>query len=257
MNDDRPLTFPLTNLSSLSEDARVMYEYGQGHSFNRDVFDPKTRNRWITPADEKKFQPTERMMTGIRELEAARLGRYSNKYGHNLSVERVHEHYTVAYGRGSQLIKVSTFTKHPDEAELLAVLVGGDLESRETSSDRIPEVSVRCRHEDATDVEHDASSAAQLVVRNPTLPVFAGYGRMHFHGVLTEARLYPLDADPLQQTDEDNDVAGEICTECEPHHPFAPFMPPEARWLKGPVFVTVETYPLRPYLVAAPPAAHS
>lgn len=257
MNDDRPITFPMKGLSSLSEDARTMYEYGQGHSLNRDVFDPKTRNRWITPADEKKFQPTERMMAGIRELEAARLGRYSSSYGHTLSVERVHEHYTVAYGRGSQLIRVSTFSKHPDEAELLAVLVGGDLESRETSAGRLPEVSVRCRHEDATDVEHDASSTAQLLVKNPTMPVFAGYGHQRFHGVLTDAHLYPLDADPLQQTDEDTDEAGELCTSCEIPHPFAPYLPPQAGWLKGPVFVVVETYPLRPYLVAAPPAALS
>lgn len=255
--DNRPFTFPLCGLSSLSEDARTMYRSGRGHRLNRDVFDLKTRNRYITPAEERAFQPTDRMMAGIRELEAARLGRYSSSHGHSLSVTQVHEHYTVAYGRGSHLIEVSTFTKHPDEKELLAVLVGGDLESRESSAFRLSELAVRCRHEDATDFEHDASSTAQLVVRMPTAPVFAGYGRMQFNGVLTETNLYPLGADPLQQSDEDTKFDGELCTSCETPHPFAPYLPPKAAWLQGPVFVLVETLPLRPYLVAAPPAADS
>jgi hypothetical protein len=253
--DDRPIQYPLVNLSALSDDGLKMYRSTRGGRLNRDIFDAKTRNRFISPAEERAFEPTRRMLAAIKELENAGLATYSNRHGHNLSMTRVHEHYSVAFGRGSQLIRVSTFTKHPDEAELLAVLVGGDLESRETSAGRLPEVSVRCRHEDATDVEHDASSTAQLLVKTPTMPVFAGYGRMQFHGVLTEAHLYPLGADPLRQTDDDTNEAGELCTSCEIPHPYAPYLPPKATWLQGPVFVIVEALPLRPYLVAAPPAA--
>lgn len=252
--DDRPIRYPLVNLKALSEDARTMYRYGRGRSLSRDVFDPKTRNRYITPAEERLFQPTDRMMAAISELETAQLATYSNSHGHRMAVTLVHEHYTVAYGRGSQLITVKTFAYHPDEAELLAVLVGGDLESRDSSAFQLNEVSMRCRHEDATDVEHDASSTAQLVVRNAAPPTFTGYGRMQFHGVLTEANLYPLGTDPLQQRDEDTRDTGDLCTSCEKPHPFAPYMPPKAAWLQGPQFVIVETLPLRPYLVAAPPA---
>lgn len=255
--DDRPIQYPLTNLSALSEDALHLYKYGGGRRLNRDVFDPKTRNRYITPAEEKVFEPTGRMRAAIKELEATKLATYSNKYGHSLSVTRVHEHYTVAYGRGSQIIKVSTFTDRPDEAELLAVLVGGDLESRDSSVFRLSEISVRSRHDDATDFEHDASSTAQLIVHNGAPPVFTGYGRMEFQGVLTEANLYPLGADPLQQSDEDTNYDGELCDSCEVAHPFAPYLPPKAAWLQGPAFVIVEALPLRPYLVAAPPARRS
>jgi hypothetical protein len=255
--DNRPIQYPLVNLSALSDDGLKMYRSTRGGRLNRDIFDATTRNRYISPAEERAFEPTKRMLAAIKELEDARLATYSNTHGHSLSLTQVHEHYTVAYGRGSQFIKVSTFSKHPEETKLLAVLVGGDLESREVSVNRLHEVSVRCRHEDATDFEHDASSTAQLVVRNPTLPVFAGYGRMRFHGVLTEANLYPLGADPLQQTDEDTNEAGEPCTSCEVPHPFAPYLPPAADWLQGPIFVVVETLPLRPYLVAAQPAAES
>ena len=253
--DRRPITYPTKGYGSLSEDARTMYKFGRGRRLNRDVFDAKTRDRWVSRADEEAFTPTDRMMGAIRELEAAGMARYSDSHGHSLSVTRVHEHYTVAYGRGSQLITVSTFTKYPEQAELLAVLVGGDLESQDTSGDRLSEVSVRCRHEDATDIEHDASSVAQLLVNNPTMPVFAGYGLMRFHGVLTEAFLYPLGVDPLNQIGDDTGEAGELCTLCETPHPFAPYLPPAAGWLNAPVFVVVETYPLRPYLVAAPSAA--
>lgn len=255
--DNRPIDFPLVNLSALSDDGLHMYRSTRGGRLNRDVFDPKSRNRYIPPAEERAFEPKPRMLDTIRELEAARLATYSSSHGHSLSLTRVHEHYTVAYGRGSQLIKVSTFTDHPEEAELLAVLVGGDLESRDSSAFRLSEIAVRSRHEDATDFEHDASSTAQLVVRNPAPPVFTGYGRMQFHGVLTEAHLYPLGADPLQQSDEDTKYDGEPCDSCEVPHPYAPYLPPKAAWLQGPVFVIVETLPLRPYLVAAPPVRRS
>lgn len=255
--DDRPIQYPLVNLSALSSDALSMYRNGRGRRLNRDIFDAKTRNRYISPAEERVFEPTKRMLKAIKELEVAGLATYSSSHGHSLSVTDVHEYYTVAYGRGSQLIRVSTFTDRPDEAQLLAVLVGGDLESRDSSAFRLSEIAVRSRHEDATDFEHDASSTAQLVVRNPAPPVFTGYGRMQFHGVLTEVHLYPLGADPLQQSDADTKYDGEPCDSCETPHPYAPYLPPKAAWLQGPVFVIVETLPLRPYLVAAPPARRS
>jgi hypothetical protein len=255
--DHEPIRYPLVNLSALSSDALRMYRCTRGGRLNRDVFDDATRNRYITPAEERAFEPTPRMLAAIKELEGARLATYSNTHGHSLSLTRVHEHYTVAYGRGSQLIRVSTFTDQPHEAQLLAVLVGGDLESRDSSAFRVGEIAVRSRHEDATDFEHDASSTAQLVVRNPAPPVFTGYGRMQFHGVLTEANLYPLGADPLAQSDEDNRYVGELCDSCETPHPYAPHLPPKSAWLQGPTFVIVEALPLRPYLVAAPPARRS
>lgn len=248
--NERPIEYPLVNLGALSDDALHMYKHGGGRSLNRDVFDPKTKNKYITAVEERTFEPTDRMMVAIRELEAAQLATYSNKYGHSLSVTRVHERYTVAFGRGSQLIRVSTFTDYPQEAQLLAVLVGGDLVNRNVGDNRLGEIVVCSRHEDATDFEHDASSTAQLVVRFPTPPVFSGYGGMEFQGVLTEANLYPLGTDPLKQSDVDTKYDGELCDTCETPHPFAPYLPPTASWLQGPIFVIVEVLPLRPYMVA-------
>lgn len=250
--NDQPIKFPLMMPDSLSADAQLMYRSTRGGRLNRDIFDPKTKNRYITPAEEKAFKPTDRMMTAIQELQAARLATYSDSYGYTLSLTHVHEHYTVASGRGSQLIRVSTFTDHPQESQLLAVLVGGDIESRTAGDHRLGETVVRSRHEDATDFEHDSSSTAHLVVRNPTPTVFTGYGQMEFQGVLTEANLYPLGTDPLKQSDVDTKYDGELCDTCETPHPFAPYLPPKAAWLQGPTFVIVEVLPLRPYTVAEP-----
>jgi hypothetical protein len=254
--NDQPIQYPLVSLSALSEDALHMYKHGGGRSLNRDVFDHKTRNRYITPVEERTFQPTDRMMEAIRELEAVNLATYSSKYGHSLSVTRIHEHYTVAFGRGSQLIRVSTFEDYPDESELLAVLVGSDLEHRDSGPIRTGEMVVRSRHEDATDFEHDASSTAQLTVRFTGSPTFSGYGGMEFYGVLSSANLYSLGTDPVKQSDEDTKYDGELCDTCETPHPFAPFLPPTATWLKGPTFVKIEVLPLRPYTVADPSASH-
>lgn len=248
--NERPIEYPLVNLSALSDGALHMYKHGGGRSLDRDVFDPKARNRFVSAVEERTFQPTDRMMEAIRELEAGKLATYSSKYGHSLSVIRVHEHYTVAFGRGSQLIQVSTFEDYPEESELLAVLVGGDLENRETGPIRVGEIAVRSRHEDATDFEHDASSTAHLTVRFNGAPTFSGYGKMEFYGVLSAANLYPLGTDPLNQSDADTKYDGELCDTCETPHPFAPFLPPAATWLKGPTFVKVEVFPLRPYTVA-------
>jgi hypothetical protein len=249
--NEKPIEWPLASPSSLSEDAQIMYKSTRGGKLNRDIFDSKTKNRYISPAEEKTFEPTDRMMTAIRELEEVRLAKYSNKYGHNLSLNRVHEHYTVAFGRGSQLIRVSTFAKYPDESELLAVLVGGDLENRGGRDKSVGEITVRSRHETATDFEHDASSTAHLVINLPTAPSFSGYGGMEFQGVLTSANLYPLGTDPLKQSDNDTRYDDELCETCEIPHPFAPYLPPSATWLQGPTFVIVDVLPLRPYTVSA------
>lgn len=253
MNDE-PIEYPVRNTASLSDDAALVYRRCRGVHLDRDVFDESKRNRYISPEEAKSFHPSDRMLAAIRELEGAGLAAYSDgPYGHSLHVTEVHEHYTVAFGRGSQLIKVSTFDRHPEKAELLAVMVGGDLVSHDGSTSRLSEIIVRSRHENATDIEHDASSTAQLTIQCVIPPVFSDYGRMEFQGVLTDARLYPLGADPLAQEDTDTRRSNELCTLCTDPHPFAPYLPPAASWLNGPTFVTVEALPLRPYLVAEPP----
>ena len=88
--NERPIQYPLINLSSLSDDALHMYKHGGGRSLNRDIFDPKTKNKYITAVEERTFVPTDRMMEAIRELEAGNLATYSSKYGHSLSVTKIH-----------------------------------------------------------------------------------------------------------------------------------------------------------------------
>lgn len=245
----RPIGFPRSTPSSLSDDARVMHRVESGRRLKRDPFDRKSRHRFVTREEEKAFRPTERMLAAIAELEAVDLASYRNDVFYST---RTHERYSYAVGRGAYLIRVSVFEEHPDyDAKLLAVLIGADLESRDTRNDGMPEIVLRARHEDATDFEHDASSTAMLTVRNPTMPKFSGYGRMTFTGVLTEASIYPIGVDPLQAEDQDTH-AGELCTSehCKPH-PFAPYMPPKIE-LPGPQFVTIEAYPIRPYLVEDP-----
>jgi hypothetical protein len=251
MNMERAVDYPLAGPSSLSADAQHMYIHGRGRKLDRDVFDRSQRNKYVSGEDAEAFEPTERMLTAIAELEAVRLASYSTTYGPALRVTRVHEQYTYAQGRGTQLITVSVFDEHPDEAQLLAVIIGGDLEGRDARRG-VTEVEVRSRHEDATDFEHDASSTALMVVRNISQPVFLGYGHMSFTGVLTEANLYPIGVDPLTADDGDTSP-GEPCTYCEEPHPFAPFQPPKVPALSGAHFVTVEVRPFRPYLVEAPP----
>lgn len=249
---DGPMRYPIAPPSSLSADAQLIYADGRRQKLDRDLFDPKRRNAFIRPDEARAFRPTDRMLAGIAELETARLATYDTRIGHTLHCTPVHEHYTFARGRGSQLIKVSVFDEHPEDARLLAVLIGGDLESRDIDGG-VHRVAVRSRHEDATDVEHDASSTALLVLRNLSQPIFTGYGRMTFNGVLTEANLYPIGVDPLT-ADDGRSMVGDTCTDCTTPHPFAPYLPPGVDDLSGAHFVTVETWPLRPYRVSAPPA---
>lgn len=247
---EKPLSFPLASLSAVSRDARELHRHaasGSGQYLERDIFDPKTRHRFIPKEEKEKFIPTDRMMAAIAELEAVGLGRYEPKY-RALYTSRVHKLYTYARGRGSQIITVSLFGKHEDDKRLLAVLVGADLETRDRGGRLGEEIAVRARHETATDFEHDASSTAVLVIRNVSQPVFRGYGHIEFTGVLTEARLYEIGTDPLQVSDRDTEP-GHACDHCEDHHPFAPYQPPLVEDLKGAHFVTVEARPFKPYQV--------
>lgn len=268
MNEpDRAITYPTAVPSSLSEDAQYVYAWGSDpevsgrRDIKYDLFDPEQRKRsrhWFA-AEDDEYEPSQRILDAIAELEAEHLARYSPEYGHNLQVTRVSKGYTVAKGRGSSLIEVYLTDRpgdHRRDGVLLAVLVGGDIESRDTTGNGVTQWTLRARHETATDFEHDAASTALLTVMNPSVPTFAGYGQMTFHAVLTEAHLYPLGTDPL--TAEDGDTHAGECDGLDYHskeqtheaHPFAPYLPPEVK-LSGPRFVAVETYPLRPYLVAA------
>lgn len=247
MNDEHePITWPLLAPSALSEDAQLVHHHGRsGRQLDRDLFDAKARRGY---SGEEGYQPSERMLAAIAELEGARLGSYSpdTKF---LYLNPVHPLYTVAHGRGSQLIRVSVVGRHSgEEGQLLAVLVGGDLESRGQSDRDLAEVAVRSRHEDATDVEHDASSTAQLVVTPLSAPRFLMYGHLEFTALVLEARLYPHGADPLTQKGFD---PSELCRDCEEPHPYAPFLPPEVELpaARQGTIVRIECLPLRPYLV--------
>jgi hypothetical protein len=246
------ITYPLVTLSSLSDDAQLMHGQGRSQSLRLDPFDRTRRNRYVSPEESQAFVPTERMLAAIAELEDARLATYSAKFK-MLYATRVHDQFSFAHGRGSQFIRVSIFDTDPDEALLLAVLIGGDLESRNANSD-FSEISIRARHENATDSEHDASSTASLIVRNVSQPRFSGYGSVKFTGVLTETRMYPIGVDPLSAEDDDIQP-GEICTSCDKPHPFIPYLPPAVNTasLTGPRFVTIAALPLRAYHVAALP----
>lgn len=253
-----PLRYPVINPRSLSSDARIMYQYlseiWPTDRLDRNIFDLDVVNKFIPSARGAAFRPTDRMERAIGELVDHDFAVYSPG-SNRVRIKPVHEHYTIAAGRGSQFIRVSTFDEHPLESTLLAVIVGGDLESREVYPGGT-EITVGSRHEDATDEEHSTARTSQLTILNPSRPDFNGYGEVRFTGVLTGARLYPCGTDPLKQVDPDTGRSQQMCTDCNQHHPFAPYLPPEADWLDRPVFVSVEVLPLRPYLVAEPPAPH-
>lgn len=251
MNHDRePLNWPLMAPAALGDDARLLYGGGRQRTLDRNWFDRRERNRYLTPEEKEAYVPTDRDLAAVAEIEAARLGSYRPEY-RNLYLSAVADGYTVAEGRGSQFIRVSLFDDHHEDGQLLAVLVGADLESRDQRSGGMPEVSVRARHDTATDHEHDASSTALFVVRNPTMPVFSGYGHATFLGVLGDVRLYDLGVDPLTAADgHERFDPSELCETCDEPHPYAPFLPPERPELAGRL-VKVELLPLRPYLVAA------
>lgn len=256
--NEQALRYPTANPGSLSGDARTMYEYlseiwptGQ---LDRDVFDPAVRDRFVPAAQGAAFRLSDRMEKAIQEL--VNQGLADRSPGRNrVLIKPVHEHYTIAAGRGAQFIRISTFDEHPLESTLLVVIAGGDVQSREAYRGGT-EITVSSIHEDATDEEHSPARTSHLTIRNPSRPDFNGYGQLSFTGVLTSARLYPFGADPLKQEDPDTGHSQQVCTDCDQDHPLAPYLPPEARWLNHPVLVSVEVLPLRPYLITEPPAPH-
>jgi hypothetical protein len=251
MNEENgPITWPTAKPASLSADAQHFYAVVESHRpLDRDYFAERAKHRYVSQADADAYQPDERTLAAIAELEAVGLASYMPEYK-ALSIQRVAKQYTVAEGRGSQLIRV--FLEEGFNRVLLAVLVGGDIESRSASGDGLSRLTVRSRHAIATDVEHDASSTAQLTVAAPSYPAFGGYGEMTFTGFLTEAHLYALGEDPLTQKGFD---PAELCDRCEgeDEHPYAPYLPPQVALPPTAVgtVVQVSCLPLRPYLVAA------
>lgn len=248
MNTD-PIEFPRVAAADLSDDARLVWR-AYDHYVDHDAFSGARRG-YLSAADRQAFVPTERILSAIAELEHFGFARYNAEYK-TLSKRKVHPSYTWAQGRGSQIIKVSVFAQHPDDARVVAVLVGGDIESRDTRSGSVPSLTVQARHENGTDFEHSPSSTAVLSLSMPTQPVFSGLGRVTFTAVLTEARLYPLGTDLFSVNDPDTAV-GKICDRCAEPHPFLPYQPP-ALELGGPMLALVETRPFRPYLVRDPAA---
>lgn len=247
--DQKPIDWPTAQPSALSEDAQTIYRYADsGRPLSRDYLDPKARRRYVSQEEGSSYEPSERVLAAIAELKAVGLADFKRK-DKFLFINRVSENYTVAEGRGSQLIRAYIRNEETMTAKLLSVFVGGDIESRDSRSGEIPELTVRVRHATATDPEHDAASTALLTISAPTFPSFTGYGRMTFKGFLTEAWLYPMGTDPLVQDGLDPE---DLCSHCDEAHPFAPYLPPRVELPlshRGTV-VEIECLPLRPYLVA-------
>lgn len=246
-----PRVNPLDYAGHISRDAALLLSRFGKRAINFDIFDPKAkppRPRYGTTGT--IFTPTPRILAAIQELVDARLAYYDHRNNeHLLNAPSLHREYTVAHGRGSSFIRVSTFTESADDAELLAVLIGADLETQDSRHNRMPQLMVRARHENGTDIEHDSSSTALFTIQNPTMPVFTGYGGMELQGTLSSARFYHLGFNPLS-ADDGETVPGEHCTECTPPHPFVAYQPSECSTIDYPVYVKVEVLPLRPYLVA-------
>lgn len=256
MNDgeDEPINYPRANPlyfpQGLSQDARLVLDRFQSRPINFDVFDPKAKPPRGSYPTVTPFDLTDRIQAAIAELTCARMVHYDYHRGeHQLNAAKLHPEYAVAHGRGSSFIKISTFDESSHDSELLAVLVGADLESQDPRGHRMPQLVVRARHENGTDVEHDASSTAMFTIQNPTIPMFTGYGRMEIQGFLSAARFYRMGIDPLT-ADDGETRPGDHCTECVPPHPFVPYLPPVCTSINFPVFVKIEVFPLRPYLVA-------
>lgn len=250
MNGEHAITWPTRKPADLSEDARAFRKASMhSHKLDRDFFAPRAERLYVTRDDAAAYEPSARDLAAIAELESVGLTAYSPEY-RVISHTRIHEHYTVAYGRGSQLIRVSVV--HPelrDTPMLLAVLVGADLEQNDSRAfEGITELAVHARHETATDSEHYASTSAMLRLLNPTPATFGGYGRVTLHGLLVEAHLYELGIDPITQADLDTRPG--ICDSCEDRHPFAPYLPPKVGDFDArPAMVRVECLPIRPYSV--------
>ena len=247
MNKRRePSTWPTASPSSLSEDARALYGGGWQRVLDRDWFAPRAGHRYISPSEKDAYEPTARDLAAVAEIEAAGLGALR---GDTLYCVPVHERYSVAYGRGTQLIKVYALDSVHMEETLLAVLVGADFESRDQRRDGMVELSISTRHEDGTDVEEDASRTALVDVLNPGQPVFRGYGHVALVGLLRNLRIWPIGTDPALVDDNGKALSEpEICDSCDTAHPYVPYLPPEDDSLKGQI-VRITAVPLRGYAV--------
>ncbi|WP_311245269.1 MULTISPECIES: hypothetical protein [unclassified Microbacterium] len=250
--DRRAFTYPLVPLATLSEDARILYRRA-GQRLDRDLFAKDWRYKYVSHEEKKSFQPTPRMLDAIAELERAGYATYDTTYG-NLFLTRTAPEYSYALGRGGNLITVEAFDSHPMiDNRLLAVLIGGDLETLDSSSGAMTNVRLRTRHDSAVDFEHDSSDTAYLTVANPSLPVFRGLGHFSFVGVLTESRMYPLGTNPDEQSDGDTENrAPALCARCNQVHPFLPGSPPADETPAQPRLVTVQVRPFRAELVHDP-----
>lgn len=247
-----PVEWPTASPAVLSEDARALYGAGRQRELDRDWFAPRAGSRYVSPEEKSAYEPGARDLAAVAEIEAAGLGRLR---GRTLYCTPVHERYTVAYGRGTQLVKVYLIDSAYMEETLLAVLVGADFESRDQRRDGLVELSVATRHEDGTDVEEDASRTALIEVLNPGPPVFQGYGRVQMSGLLRKAQLWPIGTDPALMGDEGRGTTAliepEMCMDCEKAHPYVPYLPPEDsdEGLKGSL-VKLVAVPVRSYAVS-------
>lgn len=253
MGGDSPISYPRASPRSLSSNARKLLRWETHDSrLDRNPLDRRSRSAYVTREEGDAFQPDAELLAAIVELETAGLASYDPKRK-SLRLTQVHPDYTVAQGRGSQLIRVSTYAEHPDfDRRLLAVLIGADLEERDLRRNESA-FDIRARHENAVDSEHDASSTALLTLSNPSKIAFGRYGRVELTAVLTEARLYPIGVDPLEQSDADTNGERWCTSEhCPESHPFAPYQPPKVASITVPTLVHIEMLPHRPYLVEDP-----
>ncbi len=251
MNEDQePISWPSAGPEGLSEDAQTIYRRAEsGRPLTQDWLDPKAGRRWISQQEKDSYEPSERVLAAIEELKSVGLASYDSSY---LFLNRVSKHYTVAEGRGSQLIRVYLNDSDSMDRVLLAVLVGADLESQDIRSNSMPRIVARARHATATDEEHSAASTALVEISAPTNPVFNFYGEVTFKGFLTGLNLYPLGADPLSWGENDPEDLCDYEAEDHDEHPFADYMPPKVELqptAKGTI-VEIECLPYRPYLVA-------
>lgn len=77
-NPEHPLDYPTMMPSALSEDAQMVYENSARLFRNVDVdlLDPKAHLRYVSEADRNKFEPSQRVLAAIAELEEARIATY-------------------------------------------------------------------------------------------------------------------------------------------------------------------------------------
>lgn len=236
-----PIRYPTANVAQLSDDARAMLSAINRVGFvklDHDVFEPRASRLRSDP----DFAITDRMRSSLEELDRHRLAHWRHGSLQPTAVP-VSKHYTYARGAGSLLIQVSLLGPNGHRNRLLATLVGGEIESR-SEHEQLTNYTLRTRHPNATDFEHDSSSTAVLDVLNPSTPTFFG-SHMRFVGTLHKAALYPLGFDPLRALDRRGDHYGACRSDdCREPHPFAPYMPPIVRELKLPRLVLVETWPI-------------